>query len=84
VTGRPHAEQDRFLTEIGNRKDRWENIARGLAHKNLVFVEYTFKKVQKNVVLGDPAHDRVEKIMVVFKNSPTSLREVEETTAFEV
>jgi hypothetical protein len=83
VTGKS-AEQDRFLSEIENRKDRWENIARGLAHRNLVFVEYTFKKVQKNVVLGDPAHDRVEKIMVVFKNSPTSLREVEETTAFEV
>jgi len=68
-----------------SQKDRWSNIAMEIGRDgNLAFVEYPFRKPQKNVVLGDPSHEHDPFLKVVYKNAPQSLREVEETTGFEV
>ena len=42
------------------------------------------RNLSKNVVLGDPAHEHNDELKVIFKNSPQSLREIEETTGFWV
>jgi len=62
--------------------DAWQNIARSV--RDLAFVEYPFRMPQKNVVLGDPLHEHDPNLKVVYKNAPQSLREIEETTGFEV
>lgn len=63
--------------------DRWYKTARGTGV--LDFFEYTLYRVpQKNVILGDPPHEHNDKLKVVYKNAPQSLREIEETTGFEV
>ena len=38
----------------------------------------------KNVVLGDPAHDKIDGLEVVYKNAPMSLRDIEDTLEFWV
>ena len=49
------------------------------------FVEYPFRRPEKSVVLGDPLHEHHKpRLKVVYKNAPQSLREIEETTGFEV
>ncbi|AAM29972.1 Superfamily II DNA and RNA helicase [Methanosarcina mazei Go1] len=65
--------------------DRWLGISQKLGFtENLVYNEYTlYRPPEKNVILGDPAHEKVG-LCVVYKNAPQSLREIEETTAFEV
>ncbi|AWR98138.1 DNA/RNA helicase [Acidianus sulfidivorans JP7] len=62
---------------------KWEDIAQ---NNNLKFVEYIVKPNDpiNNVVLGDPDHERRSSVIVVYKNAPQSLRDVEETTAFEI
>jgi len=61
----------------------WENMAYSV-NDEIVFVEYSqFRKPEKNVVLGDPQHEKAG-LKVVYKDAPQSLREVEETTGFEV
>ncbi|MGC8860917.1 MAG: helicase-related protein [Thermoplasmata archaeon] len=68
-----------FRTQV----DRWKFIARKL-HTNgneISFVEYPYKQPKKNVVLGDPYHEK-SGLTVVFRNSPQSLREIEETVGF--
>jgi len=68
-----------------SQKESWSNIARDLLHdgKMLIYVEYPHRKPQSNVVLGDPLHEYYN-LKIVYKNAPQSLREVEETTGFEV
>jgi len=62
--------------------NRWENIANSV--NDLAFVEYCmYGKPQKNVVLGDPVHEHSQ-LKWVYNNAPQSLREIEETTGFEV
>ena len=62
--------------------NRWQNIASSV--NDLAFVEYSvYGKPQKNVVLGDPPHEHSQ-LELVYKNAPQSLREIEETTGFEV
>lgn len=65
--------------------DRWLGISQKLGFtESLVYNEYTlYRPPEKNVILGDPAHEKVG-LCVVYKNAPQSLREIEETTAFEV
>lgn len=65
--------------------DRWENIAQAInGDPDLVFVEYVLRGTpKKNVVLGDP-HHKSSGLKVVYRNAPQSLREIEETTGFEV
>ncbi|MGC8646954.1 MAG: DISARM system helicase DrmA [Thermoplasmata archaeon] len=68
-----------FSTQI----DRWKFIARNLYTdgNEISFVEYPYKQPKKNVVLGDPYHEK-SGLTVVFRNSPQSLREIEETVGF--
>jgi len=81
IMKKPGNVADYFLSQ----KDRWLNIAMEIGrNSNLAFVEYPFRKPQKNVVLGDPFHEHDPSLKVVYKNAPQSLREVEETTGFEV
>ena len=68
---------------------QWMGISKALAlhDKQLVFNETIYKRnkdVEKNVVLGDPAHMYNHNLKVVYKNAPQSLRDIEETTDFEV
>lgn len=63
--------------------DKWENAA--LRNEILLFDEYNpFVEPESSVVLGDPPHERKENLETVYKNAPTSLREIEETTGFLV
>ena len=65
--------------------DLWRSESRKLGYTSLRFVESTeYQKAGANVVLGDPAHESMGNLRTVFKNAPQSLREIEETTAFEV
>ncbi len=70
-----------------SQADKWKNLALELSNESLVFVEYPpkaqSKNISKNVVLGDPNHERLH-LKVVFRNAPQSLRDVEETTGFGV
>lgn len=76
---------DSIENYISSQKDRWVSIARQIGKDGeLVFVEYPFRRPEKNVVLGDPHHERDPNLKVVYKNAPQSLREIEETTGFEV
>ncbi len=64
--------------------DTWHSVAKNF--QNLVYTEYAIKgPPAKSVVLGDPQHQhaRSPSIGVVFRNSPTSLRDIEETTGFQ-
>ncbi|AKB37289.1 Superfamily II DNA and RNA helicase [Methanosarcina siciliae C2J] len=62
--------------------DKWINLA--YSSKSFVFNEYNpYGSPEKDVILGDPAHRHAKK-NIVFENAPQSLREVEETTGFEV
>jgi hypothetical protein len=72
---------------INSQFERWETCSNSLNGKNkeLLFSEYTgYNSASKSVVLGDPAHERNKELTTVFKNAPQSLRDVEETTGFEV
>ena len=65
--------------------DLWRSESRKLGYTSLRFVESTeYQKAGVNVVLGDPAHESMGDLRTIFKNAPQSLREIEETTAFEV
>jgi len=84
-------EINRVLKYFLSQKDRWVSISKCSTVDNiqLDFVEYIlFQKPSKSVVLGDPYHENFgkinHKIKTVFKNAPQSLREIEETTGFEV
>lgn len=66
--------------------DMWEKCSRDIGSGvPLKFHEYTlFQRAMNHVVLGDPAHALKENLKTVFKNAPQSLRDIEETTSFEV
>lgn len=72
---------DEILNYYRSEIDKWKNCA--INADDLYFMEYPWRKPQKDVVLGDPAHEHYEK-KVVYKNAPQSLREIEETTGFGV
>ena len=77
---------DRITDQLKNKIYLW--IAEAKHLDELSFQEYSFKMfgkgLKKNVVLGDPAHEHEDDLKVIFKNSPQSLREIEETTGFWV
>ena len=67
---------------VESELDRWQNVAR-ICGQKLRYVEYAItSSPQSPVVLGDPAH-QYSKLDVVYKNTPQSLRDVEETCGFE-
>lgn len=77
-------DEDKRLQVINDLKckiDKWKTVASRT--ENLKFSENIWQKPQDDVVLGTPAHEHYEK-KVVFKKSPQSLREIEETTTFRV
>jgi hypothetical protein len=75
----------RIVEYFQSQYERWNSIARELAPSKLDFVEYYWKQPKKHVVLGDTAHEYYsDKLKVVFKNAPQSLREIEETTGFVI
>lgn len=82
------AEEDaHVLKYFKSQFDKWLDASKRLTGKgeNLVYNEYSqYRRAEKNVVLGDPAHERSMELKTVYKNAPQSLREIEETTAFEV
>jgi len=85
----PHSQD--VIRQFDEQIDRWKMVANQVGENDLVFVEYPYKGVKKNVVLGTPAHTRAEnrkrlkeRLKVVFYNAPQSLREVEETIGLEV
>ena len=69
--------------EIINRTiAKWKNTAITLSQhgKSLIYEEYTMtKKAEENVVLGTPQHKLAGK-SVVYRNTRTSLRDVESTS----
>jgi hypothetical protein len=77
---------DQIIDYFRSQFDHWLDISQKITQqeKNLVYHEYGQYKIEKNVVLGDPAHERDQDLKTVYKNAPQSLREIEETTAFEV
>ena len=61
--------------------DSWKVAAKSV---ELYFSEINpYRPPERDVVLGDPPHDK-SGLTVVYKNAPQSLREIEETTGFEV
>jgi len=74
------------LEFLKSQFDMWERISVQIGSDfQLKFNEYTlYNKALNHVVLGDPAHELKENIRTVFKNAPISLRDIEETTSFEV
>jgi hypothetical protein len=82
-----HVKQGRTAYEIENyiksQIERWKKIAE-LHKTSLVFNEYVmYGDPKKDVVLGDPTHKHAGK-KIVYSNAPQSLRDVEETTGFQV
>jgi len=75
-----------ILDKIASTLDKWCSVAR--RYLDLVYSEIVLKGFPKHsVVLGDPIHQHAKmnkKLEVVYENVPQSLREVEETIAFEV
>lgn len=78
---RPEVAQVR--TEVEAALDRWHNTARRRGG-TLVYWEYaTGGTPNQDVVLGDALHERTGRD-VVFRNTPQSLRDIEETFGVEV
>lgn len=72
---------------IKSQYEKWENRSINIGTDTpLMFDENVqYRQAEKHVVLGDPAHERLlDDHKPIFKNAPQSLREIEETTAFEV
>ena len=68
---------------IKSQIERWKTIAEQ-SGTSLVFNEYAmYRDPENDVVLGDPVHKHAGK-KFVYENAPQSLRDVEETTGFEV
>lgn len=65
---------------VNSELDRWQQIA----HQNQNYLKYVeYLSPQNPVVLGDPPHQH-KRLPVVYENVPPSLRDVEETTGFQV
>jgi len=76
-------------TYLWSQFELWENRSRNYSG-DLPYTENTnWKQAHICVVLGNPAHPpyeekRPDRVWSVFKNVPTSLRDVEDTTSFGV
>ncbi len=67
---------------VSSELDRWQNVASREGNK-LKYVEYAINLPPKfSVVLGDSQHSHA-RLVVVYKNAPQSLRDIEETCGFE-
>jgi hypothetical protein len=75
--------------EAASELDRWASVAHDTlrtadwANNRLVYAESAMvREPERGVVLGD-AQQQLRQLPVAFENTPTSLREVEETTQFK-
>jgi hypothetical protein len=77
---------DSIRDKIASMLDKWCLVARRC--NDLVYSEIVLRDFPRySVVLGDPVHQHARingRLEVVYENVPQSLREVEETIAFEV
>jgi hypothetical protein len=81
------ADQEAAIKYFNTMIERWKSEARKLDTSDFVFWEPSsrYRDVSKNVVLGDLEHQREDnELTVIYVNAPQSLREIEETTGFEV
>lgn len=77
-----------ILTKIDEGVSDWKNLVKEMEDGGNI-LEYhekfsKFRSPSKNVVLGDPAHDKIDGLEVVYKNAPMSLRDIEDTLEFWV
>ena len=77
-----------ILTKIDEGVSDWKNLVKEMDDGGNI-LEYhekfsKFHSPSKNVVLGDPAHDKIDGLEVVYKNAPMSLRDIEDTLEFWV
>ena len=76
--------QEELKNYFISQRDRWQSIARDVGSGQLDFFEYNeYGEPKKNVVLGDPVHKH-KKLRIVYENALQSLRDIEETTSFQV
>ena len=63
---------------------KWIKVAEET--EELYYYENKFKNlpIKRNIVLGDPEHEKSDGLETVFKNAPQSLREIEDTLGFWV
>lgn len=76
------------MNYLRNKADSWKNMARKANENNekLLFYEYIHPKAKAefhNVILGDAIHENRE-VDILFKNVPSSLRDIENTIGFWV
>ncbi|AGK61346.1 hypothetical protein Asulf_01355 [Archaeoglobus sulfaticallidus PM70-1] len=73
-----------LINYFRSQVDRWKYVAAKIRDV-LKFMEYCLYRLPEfSVVLGDPLHEKSPSVEVVYRNAPQSLREIEETTGFEV
>ena len=72
-------------TEMASELDLWANLARMNPGADIfVYSEPSLNRTpSRHVVLGDPQH-RSQGLEEAFENAPQSLRDVEETTGFQI
>jgi len=74
--------QTALMRIIGSKLDAWQMV--GTNRPNLKYVEYAINgPPQFPVVLGDYQHEHA-RLDVVYENAPRSLRDIEESTGFQV
>lgn len=79
-----HSRITEIESYLRSQVDRWKYVAAKIRDV-LKFVEYhPYRQPRFSVVLGDPQHEKSPSVEVVYRNAPQSLREIEETTGFEV
>lgn len=77
-----------ILTKIDEGISDWKKLVKEMDDGGNILEYYEkfskYSTPSKNVVLGDPAHDKIEGLDVVYKNAPMSLRDIEDTLEFWV
>lgn len=77
-----------ILTKIDEGVANWKNLVTKMDNGGNILEYYekfsNFHPPSKNVVLGDPAHEKIDELEVVYKNAPMSLRDIEDTLEFWV
>ena len=76
------------LTKIDDGVSNWKNLVKKMDEGGNILEYYEkfskYSPPSKNVVLGDPAHEKNDDLDVVYKNAPMSLRDIEDTLEFWV
>ena len=77
-----------ILTKIDDGISDWKKLVKEMGDGGNILEYYEkfskYSAPSKNVVLGDPAHDKIDGLDVVYKNAPMSLRDIEDTLEFWV